>query len=402
MDQKADADAGRFGMRRMRPRDPAEVFRSASPLELFFDLIFVVAVSLSSVQLHTAELGDRAGAGIVAYLLVFFAIWWAWMNFTWFASAFDTDDWAYRVLALAQMAGVVVLAVGTTPAMRAGDFGLIIAGYVIMRLALCAQWLRASRSHPDLRRTALRYVAGILVIQPLWVGYGFLPAGAEVPVFVLLAIGELCVPVWAERVRQTPWHPGHIADRYASFTLIVLGESVLAATTAISAALAETRHVAPLVLLGTAGFVIAAGMWWLYFAAGPADRLGALRTALPFGYGHYIVFASAGAFSAGIAVLVGVEEGETRLGSVAAAATLTIPVALFVLGVWALILRHKIGGRRGALLPVGAVALGACALLPAAALWAAGIMVALVVLVEGSTRGARCDAREPASAAQAS
>ena len=379
-----DREALRFGMRRMRPRNPAEPFRSASALELFFDLIFVVAVSLASAQLHTAELGDRVGPGVVAYLLVFFAIWWAWMNFTWFASAFDTDDWPYRVLALTQMAGAVVLAVGTTPAMRSGDFALIIAGYVIMRVALSAQWLRASRSHPALRRTALRYVTGILIIQPLWVAYAFVPEGLEVAGFVLLAIGELCVPVWAERARQTPWHPGHIADRYGSFTLIVLGESVLASTTAIAGALAETEHVTGLVLLGAGGFVIAAGMWWLYFATGIVERLSRLRTALPFGYGHYAVFAAAGAFSAGIAVLVGLEQGETRLDPVLSAATLTVPVGVFVLGVWALILRYRLRGVRSALVPIGAGVLAACAWLPAPVLCAAAVMVGLVVVVEGS------------------
>lgn len=392
MASETGGEPRRFGMRRMRPRDPAELFRSASPLELFFDLIFVVAVSLSSAQLHAAELGDRVGPGIVAYLLVFFAIWWAWMNFTWFASAFDTDDWPYRVLALTQMAGVIVLAVGATPAMRAGDFTLIIAGYVIMRLALCTQWLRASRSHPALRRTALRYVVGILVIQPLWVGYAFLPAEAGVLAFLVLAVGELCVPVWAESAGPTPWHPGHIADRYGSFTLIVLGESVLAATTAFAGAFAETEHVSQLVLLGIGAFVIAACMWWLYFATEIVDRLAQIRTALAFGYGHYVVFAAAGAFSAGISVLIGLAEGDTRLSPVAAAATLTVPVAVFVLGVWLLILRYRLAGARNVLVPLGAVGVAACAFAPHPLLIAALVMTLLVVLVESSCLGRRLEA----------
>ncbi|MCB1274123.1 MAG: low temperature requirement protein A, partial [Leucobacter sp.] len=64
----------------MRPRDPAQVFRASSPLELFFDLIFVVAVSFSATQLHHSEHAGEVGAGILGYLIVFFAIWWAWMN----------------------------------------------------------------------------------------------------------------------------------------------------------------------------------------------------------------------------------------------------------------------------------------------------------------------------------
>ncbi|MBK0421087.1 low temperature requirement protein A [Leucobacter sp. CSA2] len=373
----------------MRPRDPREEGRSASALELFYDLIFVVAVSLASAQLGQMGLSGKPGQGVVEYLLVFFAIWWAWMNFTWFASAFDTDDWPYRVLALTQMAGVVVLAVGTTPAMRSGDFSLIIAGYVIMRLALCGQWLRASRSHPAFRKTALRYVTGILIVQPLWVLYPLTPQGFKIPVFVLLALCELAVPVFAESARQTPWNPNHIADRYGSFTLIVLGESVLASTTAIANALGEAEHVGGLVLLGAGGFVIAAGMWWVYFATDVIDQLGVVKTALPFGYGHYLVFASAGAFSAGIAVLIGLEDGTGKLGAVASAATLTVPVALFVLGVWALILRHRLHGVRRVLVPIGAVALAATALLPHAVVFAAMVMVALVIVVESSCLGQR-------------
>lgn len=385
------AATSRLGVRKMRPRDPAQVFRAASPLELFFDLIFVVAVSLSSAQLHHFESEADIGAGVGAYLMVFFAIWWAWMNFTWFASAFDTDDWPYRVLALTQMGGVVVLAVGTTPAMASGDFRIAIAGYIIMRLALVAQWLRASRSHPDLRRTALRYAVGIIIVQLLWVGFPFVPAQFSVPVFVVLMLAELAVPVIAELGVQTPWHPAHIADRYGSFTLIVLGESVLASVVALSGALEETEHVAQTVLIGSGGFVLAAGMWWLYFSVEVTDRLGELKTALPFGYGHYAVFAAAGAFSAGISVLFAVVNGESHVEAVAGAATLTVPIAIYVLGVWFLILRHRLPAAWSALIPIGAVLIAACALLPAmgapvvaAVLAAAAVMVLLVIAVEAS------------------
>lgn len=381
----------RMGVRRMRPRDPAQVFRAASPLELFFDLIFVVAVSLSSAQLHHFEAEAEVGSGVGAYLMVFFAIWWAWMNFTWFASAFDTDDWLYRLLALTQMGGVVVLAVGTTPAMAGGDFRIVIAGYVVMRLALVAQWLRASRSHPNLRRTALRYAAGIAIVQVLWILFPAVPQHLVGFVFVALVLAELSVPVFAELASPTPWHPAHIADRYGSFTLIVLGESVLASVVALSGALEETEHVVQTVLIGSGGFVLAAGMWWLYFSTEISERLTRLSGTLPFGYGHYAVFAAAGAFSAGVSVLFAIVNGESHLEAVAGAATLTLPVAVYVFGVWLLILRYRLPSAFSALIPIGALLIAACALLPAAGapvvasvLAAAGIMVLLVVAVEAS------------------
>ncbi|HET7720442.1 MAG TPA: low temperature requirement protein A, partial [Acidimicrobiales bacterium] len=93
----------------MRPRDPGQAHRAATPLELFFDLTFVVAVAQCAASLHHAVAADHAGDVAFAYPATFFAIWWAWMNFTWFASAYDVDDTLYRIATFVQMAGVLVL-----------------------------------------------------------------------------------------------------------------------------------------------------------------------------------------------------------------------------------------------------------------------------------------------------
>ncbi|MGP7815293.1 low temperature requirement protein A [Glutamicibacter soli] len=389
---------GKLRVKRMRPRDPSEIFRSSSPLELFFDLIFAVSVSLASAQLVAAETHADIAGGLRAYLMVFFAVWWAWMNFTWFASAFDADDWLYRVLALTQMAGVVILAVGTTPAMADGNFHLIIAGYVVMRLALVVQWIRASRSHAGLRNTALRYAVGIAVVQVFWVCYPLAPAGWAVPMFLLLVALELLVPLIAERSGQTPWHPEHIADRYGCFTLIVLGESVLASTIAAANAVENANQLLQFSLLGVGGFILAAGLWWVYFSSNASAWLRRRRAPMIFGYGHYFVFAAAGAFSAGVKVLLDHEAGSSGLSSAAAVATLSIPVSVFLLGVWVLILRLCLRGAYKWLFPVGALLIGCAPLLaqltPTAesdvqiavisVLGAAAVMVLLVVLIEAS------------------
>jgi low temperature requirement protein LtrA len=131
----------------MRAREPAEPHRAATPLELFFDLCFVVAVSLAAARLHHALAEQHVGAGLLGYLMVFFAIWWAWMNFTWFASAYDTDDALYRVTTLIQITGALVLAAGVPAAFDRGDFTIVTVGYVIMRLAMVAQWLRAGATN---------------------------------------------------------------------------------------------------------------------------------------------------------------------------------------------------------------------------------------------------------------
>src|SRR5579875_2209896 len=121
-------------MRRMSGRDPSETHRAATPLELLFDLTFVVAVAQSGLELrHTQELG-QAGHAVAGYAVVFFGLWWAWVNFTWFASAYDTDDVLYRLLTLLQMAGVLVYAAGIPAAFTGANFLGITIGYAMMRI----------------------------------------------------------------------------------------------------------------------------------------------------------------------------------------------------------------------------------------------------------------------------
>ncbi|WP_220140448.1 low temperature requirement protein A [Streptomyces sp. KM273126] len=156
-------------------RDPGEPNRSATSLELFSDLCFVVAVAQASTSLHEALTeGDYAG-GALRFALVFFTIRWAWMNFTWFASAYDPDDVTYRLTVLVQITGSLVLAAGVHRAFQDGDLRVITLGYVVMRTALAALWLRAALSDTARRRTALRFAAGVTMCQLGWVGLFFVP-----------------------------------------------------------------------------------------------------------------------------------------------------------------------------------------------------------------------------------
>ncbi|GAA3407516.1 hypothetical protein GCM10018952_01230 [Streptosporangium vulgare] len=134
-----------------RPID--EPHRASSQLELLFDLTFVVAVAAITAQFAHAIAEGHGLTGLVPFLQVFFAIWWAWMNFTWFASSYDTDDVLYRLLTMVQMAGVLVLATGVPAAVGHADLGIITLGYLIMRIGLVAQWLRAAFEDPASRRT---------------------------------------------------------------------------------------------------------------------------------------------------------------------------------------------------------------------------------------------------------
>jgi hypothetical protein len=163
--------------RPMVARDREETHRAATPLELLFDLVFVVAVAQAASALHHALAEDRIGAGLTGYAMVFFAIWWAWMNFTWFASAYDTDDVPYRLAVFVQMSGALVLAAGVPKALEHRDFAVATLGYVIMRAAAVPQWLRAARADPPRRSACLRFAAGITLVQAGWVARLALPGG---------------------------------------------------------------------------------------------------------------------------------------------------------------------------------------------------------------------------------
>ncbi|MDN6234567.1 MAG: low temperature requirement protein A, partial [Bifidobacterium crudilactis] len=235
---------------------------------------------------------------------------------------------------------------------------------VLMRLAMVGQWLRASASSQEFRETAIRYVIGVVAVQIAWLLRLALPANLAIVSFAILAAAEIAVPLLAESHRTTPWNPGHITDRYGAFTLIVLGESILAAANVLVDTLGRGEHIAQLLALAACGILMASGMWWVYFARDQNRQILGNRSTMFFAYGHYLIFAAAGAFSAGIELFVDALEGSEMAARLAPAA-LGLPVLIFLAGVWVLMLRHCLG-RAGDIwyaLGVGVVALS-CFLSP--------------------------------------
>ncbi|MGC0402688.1 low temperature requirement protein LtrA [Streptomyces sp. SAI-126] len=392
----------RSPLRRLTARGRDEAHRVASPLELFFDLCFVVAIAQAGVGLVHAVAEGHAGEGILNYAMLFFAIWWAWMNFTWFASAYDNDDALYRVVTLLQMAGVLVLAAGVSRAFDDHEFLAVWLGYVIMRLALIAQWLRVARSTEGAERTmALRYVFGVLLCQVGWLGLLVLPEGGRPWVFLVMAVLEMCVPPFAERDHPTSWHPHHIAERYGLFTIIVLGETIAAATVAVKSGIDENDALDELLPIAAGGLLIIFAAWWIYFVVPIHGHLRSNRQAFLWGYGHYLVFASAAAIGAGLEVAVEQAVGKAHISTLAASAAVTLPTALYLLTVWLLHSRYfKVGIAQQLVLPVTALLVICCTFLGDWAVFAAGIVAALAV-VTGTTLTARMAVREREEAVRA-
>lgn len=214
-------------------RDTGEHHRVATPLELLFDLVFVVAIASNAAELHHG-LAEAHYGTVLGYSMTWFAIWWAWLNYTWFASAYDNDDVAFRILTFVIMIGTLFLAAGVPDIFEDGQSVPVVLGYAIMRFAMVGLWLRAAAGHPERRETALWYAGGITIVQVLWIARLAVPPAWFIPSFFLLVGLELLVPVLAEkRHGYTPFHPHHIAERYGLLTIIVLGEVILSSVLAI-------------------------------------------------------------------------------------------------------------------------------------------------------------------------
>jgi low temperature requirement protein LtrA len=375
-------------VRSLRPRDPEQAHRAATPLELLTDLCFVVAVAQAAAQLHHAFGHGDVVHGMVGYAMAFFAIWWTWLNFTWFASAYDNDDVIYRLLTILQIIGSLVIAAGV-PRLFEADLTLGVTGYIIMRIALVVQWLRAARHDRRHQITCRRYAVGIIVVQVFWVTSLFMPPAVVPWAFVIFALLDLSVPVFAERAGQTPWHPHHIAERYGLFFIIVLGEVILSTLTSIQQAFVveeSADHKAPwaVLMVAGAGIGIVFSIWWLYFSRSAARVLGRTRdTSNPYlwGYGHYLIFGATAAIGAGLGARVDFWSHQGHVPELASAALVTVSVAVLLAMLWLLHIRHHDASWRTSV-PFGAaiIALLVATFVPYPELIAAAICIILLVV----------------------
>lgn len=329
--------------RRMDGRDPEESHRAATPLELLFDLVFVVAFGTAANELAHGLTEDHVAAGILGFAFATFGIAWAWINFTWFASAYDTDDWAFRLLTMVQMAGVLVFALGLHDMFASIDGGetldndVMVWGYVVMRVAMVGQWLRAYAQDPGRREVHRVYIGSVLLAQVLWCVLAVVDlsvATTFVAMCVPLAI-EMSGPAIAERRGEgSPWHAHHVAERYGLLTIITLGEGLIGTMASLTAIGELNRDVLVLAFAGTA---MTFGMWWSYFAIPHGEILHlARRRSFGWGYGHMVLFGAIAAVGAGIHVGAYYIDHHTELGLVGTVLSVAIPLALFVVVLYSL------------------------------------------------------------------
>ncbi|MDT2023416.1 low temperature requirement protein A [Methylocella sp. CPCC 101449] len=330
----------------LRGRDRHEAHRAATPLELLFDLTFVIAFGIASAQFAHQLAEGHYQAGLIGFGLAMFAVCWAWVNFSWFASAYDNDDWIFRVTTMVQMAGVLILALGLPRMFKSIDGGpyldnmIMVLGYVVMRLAMVFQWLRAAVQDPSRRRICLTYAISIVIAQVGWI----IQAVADITVLQSFLCGvpliaiELLGPVFAERQQGgTPWHAHHIAERYGLLAIIALGESVVGTVASISAIVEQQGWSVDAVLICFAGTGLTFGMWWVYFVVPSAQVLHAHRErCFVWGYGHMFIFAAIAAIGAGLHVAGLYIEHKAHISALATMLTVAVPVGFYLLMIYAL------------------------------------------------------------------
>jgi low temperature requirement protein LtrA len=338
----------------MLGRDPHESHRATTPLELLFDLTFVVAFARAGDQLAHLLAEGHIATAVWGFLFIVLSMCWAWINYTWFSSAFDTDDWLQRLLTMVQMVGVVVLALGIPAVFESIDAGepfdyrVLLAGYIVMRLSLIAMWLRVARQDPANRRVALRYAGYNAVVQAAWAAVAvlrieYLPLLAALMVVLWGAelVGHIYA-TWNARTtgdgwRGTPWNAHHIVERYGLLVMITLGEVLLGTVTAVAAVVEHVGWTTEAVLIVVAGMGITFGLWWTYFLVPSAPVLARHRSRKwAWGYGHMVLFGAVAAVGAGLHVAAYAAEGESAIGTVGVVLSVAVPVLVFCLAYFAL------------------------------------------------------------------
>jgi low temperature requirement protein LtrA len=270
---------------RLRTEGGMEPGRRVTWLELFFDLVFVAAVA----QVGTHLRDDYSSAGLLRFSLLFVLIWWAWLGHTSFSTRFDTDDLVQRGLTWLQMFLVAVMAINSTGALDSRDSAGFAAAYSIMRLVLVAQYLRAwhiRRARPLITR----YAASCGVAAALWLTSALVPAPLRFWLWALaLAIDVVTPLVTTRHMVDVPHDAAHLPERYGLFTIILMGESMVAVMTGMAHQEYWSIRAAASAVFGM-GLIVT--VWWCYFdvvdAAGE-HMVRARRDAVRFqawSYGH--------------------------------------------------------------------------------------------------------------------
>jgi low temperature requirement protein LtrA len=230
---------------------------TASRLELFFDLAYVLVV----LELADAFYQDMTWRGAVVFAALFVALWFSWVGFTLYANRFDTDDVVFRLAKLASTGAIAGCAAAATAA--TGDFSTAFAAsFLLSRIILLLLHVRAWRHVPEARPTIAVYLAATAASGALWAVSLAFGGPARYWLWVAAVAVDAAGPVVATwREERAPLHMEHLPERFGLLVILVLGEAVGGAATGVH----DAKWTAASVAVGVAGFLIAAALWWNYF-----------------------------------------------------------------------------------------------------------------------------------------
>jgi low temperature requirement protein LtrA len=227
---------------------------TVSPLELFFDLVFVLAFTQC-----TALMADEpTWEGLAKGLLVLGVLWWSWVGYAWVTSVVDPEDDAVRLVIFAAMAALLIVALCVPEAF--GDSALILAcAYAVVRIAHIALFMLASRDQPNLRASVIGLSISTGIASGLLLSASFADGTLQGALWALALVLDIGLPYffWSEGWQLKPHH---FAERHGLIVIIALGESIVAV--GVGAEHGVDAGVAVAAIVGTA---VAAALWWLYF-----------------------------------------------------------------------------------------------------------------------------------------
>ena len=324
--------------------------RHASWLELFFDLVFVVAIT----ELSQYLVADHSAGGFLRFAALFVPVWVAWQGYMAYATRFDTDDLGFRLAYFGAMLAIAAMAVLIGDVARGHHSAAFAVAYVVLRTIMLALYWRAWLAVPEARVLIRFYGLGYAAGAALWLVSVAFPTPWRYAVWIAAQLVELSLPPLSTQLhRRIPTSASHLPERWALFTLIVLGESVVAVAIATAGAHWHFTSAAAAVL----GFAAVAAIWWLYFdrQADVAIR-GSTMSVVVYSYAHLPLLIGLAAMSAGLRLLIE-RAGQDRLGAGASAAFLGGAVVFLVALIGTRLVAVLGPHRRGAALKLGAAGL---------------------------------------------
>jgi low temperature requirement protein LtrA len=244
--------------------------RHVTWLENFYDLVVAIVVFQLSRDLDQ----DVSIYGFLSFVVLFIPVIWSWTGVTFYSTRFETDDLAHRLLMLLQIAAAAFMAVSVPDGLGKNSIWFALS-YAVTRTILVTEYLRTRRHVPEVHQLTTRYSIGFSIAAGIWLASAFVPSPIRF-IFWIIGLGvDIGTPLLFARqlsVQFAP-HVQHLPERFGSFTIIVLGISILGVVNGIS----SHNWTVPSIISAGLGLGIAFSLWWIYFDTVDGSEIRALR-----------------------------------------------------------------------------------------------------------------------------